>query len=96
MPHKVISGYTPGPWEIVADHYITANSEYVAMVDESTVSETEMRANARLIAAAPDMLAALKEIYETQSYYRNEPKAVVLDLDLVKRLDNLIATVEGR
>jgi hypothetical protein len=37
----------------------------VAMVDESTVSEAEMRANVRLIAAAPDLLAALKNILKS-------------------------------
>ena len=53
--------HTQGPWEITAEHIITGNSEYIAWLDESTVPETEWRANARLIAAAPELLDLLRE-----------------------------------
>lgn len=68
---------TPGPWEALerdgflqviaapnADHWCKS----VVLYDPATDSEAtgvpadEMRANARLIALAPDMLAALREL----------------------------------
>lgn len=54
--------HTQGSWEVTAEHIITGNSEYLAWLDESTVAEPEWRANARLIASAPDLLAALQRI----------------------------------
>lgn len=63
--------HTPGPWEMHYDHDgYTVNKEtheydglsaYIARVfdDVGDPGEEEGEANARLIAAAPDMLAAL-------------------------------------
>jgi len=48
---------TPGPWDII-DQYIIAADESVICQWESYTEEP----NARLIAAAPDLLAALKGI----------------------------------
>lgn len=57
-----MSAHTPGPWTVVPNysslHYVLwdADGNYHDMTD--TVAE--MNANAALIAAAPDLLAALK------------------------------------
>ena len=68
--------HTPGPWEIAR----TSNMEifihhpsdmegrkpgYFVEVRRFTSNDAEVEANARLIAAAPDLLAALVEIVET-------------------------------
>lgn len=56
-----MSAYTPGPWEANrhGDHWqIDAAMDAVATTHFCYAQERE--ANARLIAAAPDMLAALK------------------------------------
>jgi hypothetical protein len=52
-----MSKHTPGPWDII-DQYIIAGDESVICQWESYSDE----ADARLIAAAPDLLAALHEI----------------------------------
>jgi len=52
-----MSKHTPGPWDII-DQYIIAGDESVICQWESYSDE----ADARLIAAAPDMLKALKTI----------------------------------
>lgn len=67
------SKYTPGPWKIehgkvygFHGQYITRDvsdgSHYVARMDGSTMAAFNQDANARLIAAAPDLLAALEKI----------------------------------
>lgn len=62
--------HTPGPWDL-EDHgykyviskpgegYITRD---VCRMDGSTMAAFDQKANARLIAAAPELLAALKEL----------------------------------
>jgi 23S rRNA maturation mini-RNase III len=64
-----MSTHTPGPWKVisragysghcVADNYTRS---VAAFPSNSKRDETERDANARLIAAAPDLLAALQDI----------------------------------
>ena len=65
-----MSEHTPGPWLLEnrgykfivskpGDGYITRD---VCRLDGSTMSAFAQEANARLIAAAPDLLEALKEM----------------------------------
>jgi hypothetical protein len=61
--------HTPGPWYPVTldaspDHAWAIDSELheVARLPEWTDNQTEAEANARLIAAAPEMLAALESL----------------------------------
>jgi len=69
MKHK----RTPGPWETRDDYSIVAPT-YITIAYVALHGNTEMeRANARLIAASPDLLDALK--------------LVVLDLDLAMSYD---------
>ena len=55
--------HTPGPWKVgyknESGRYIEAPDGYVAVVHYWSRSDEEMEANARLIAAAPDLLEAL-------------------------------------
>ena len=62
-------GHTPGPWKaplIGGDHGTTglvwAEERVVATVSSGEESIERQTANAHLIAAAPDMLAALEQI----------------------------------
>lgn len=57
--------HTPGPWEVSPDdpHHIRLKDEYVFCWVDNEPAENEavmatMQANARLIAAAPDLLSA--------------------------------------
>ena len=67
-----MSKHTPGPWTvtrvskstIVKDIYISASPERIARVCVSSTAQSiaEYEANARLIAAAPDLLEALNRL----------------------------------
>lgn len=70
-----VNGHTPGPWKVENGKiygrngtYITRDvayvPDYVARMDASTMAPVEQSSNARLIAAAPDMLAALHKALE--------------------------------
>ncbi len=55
--------HTPGPWEIVGPHfdiYRVQSSDYVCQASKAAGDWRE--GNARLIAAAPDLLEALRRI----------------------------------
>ena len=62
--------HTPGPWTVVDGHYIESSSHVIAMSlheeAENDAVLAECEANARLIAAAPDMLKALKYVVRDQ------------------------------
>ena len=96
-----MSKHTPGPWEMVADPYgpmqaIMGNGRRMTVVDrlpDWTDEEAhEELANARLIAAAPDMLKALMAAHHRMSnigcnYDRDDDFRAVCDA---------IAKAEGR
>lgn len=54
--------YTPMPWIVESDGTSIAMGDQVVIVSPApdTASREEMKANARLIAAAPDLLTALQ------------------------------------
>ncbi len=88
--------HTPGPWKTgpinYADVY-AADGELVALVpkrfDENEEIFPETLANARLIAAAPDILRALK-------YVRNYAHVADLSEETMQSMDAAIAKAEGR
>ena len=67
-----MSKYTPGPWTVDESHMdgaINAGKRHVALAnfynchdEEVRVTRDQQQANAHIIAAAPDLLAALKAI----------------------------------
>lgn len=81
----VVSQHTPGPWEIGAPnyHHIQVKTEKGLVLIGSVaysnhLGKNECDANARLIAAAPELLAALKEankrFEEINEAYNNPAK----------------------
>jgi len=58
------SGFTPGPWEVSGDMIINGmeNIAEVCRLDKYTKGGSK-KANARLIAAAPDLLDALQTLW---------------------------------
>jgi hypothetical protein len=62
--------HTPGPWT-VEGHTVNARGVAYGFAN-STASAHELRANARLIAAAPDLLHALKWAAEYVSLYTGD------------------------
>ena len=70
--------HTPGPWEVDKETgEITANLSVLGIIYgaddfpccEEDIDE-EYKANARLIAAAPDLLEACNEIYNSWHYFQ--------------------------
>lgn len=87
--------YTPGPWQAVRDdcHFGSLSTviagNMIVQVGGSKSSVEEMEANARLIAAAPDLLAALKEAFAApERLYKSEA--------FMNRVAGVIAKAEGR
>lgn len=62
------AAHTPGPWDdaskydIVDSVRIFAGTHYIATVGNSDDTRAQTQSNARLIAASPDLLAALKAL----------------------------------
>lgn len=65
--------HTPGPWQIGKGYrVIGGNSQRVAVCDDNEL--TPGIANARLIAAAPELLSSLREcVYAYESHRDNQP-----------------------
>lgn len=86
---------TPGPWSATPDGFIAAPSDqmndgyYIA----STHGYDERLANARLIASAPDLLAALKLVREMGWPETRQTEVPDRLLDVV---DAAISKAEGR
>lgn len=67
--------HTPGPWEQDKHQwYFVINREgrNIASVGHSTLTRAETEANARLIAASPDLLKACKEMLDMWHRAANE------------------------
>lgn len=75
--------HTEGPWEIQGDTYVTINSLIIAHCkQDGHASLNEAMANARLIAAAPDLLAALERARYGLSNYMTQRDKLVLISDI--------------
>ena len=86
--------HTPGPWEVVRHNHIDGDlwlsvnqsadahgmKQWIAEIKYLTTGEPEQWANARLIAAAPRLLAACK----TALQYADVSTAVVLRQAIAK------------
>lgn len=78
---KHTMGHTPGPWEadiedvgtLLHRAVIGPRGELVADCDAYRLSGEETAANARLIAAAPDLLDALHELLRATDFDNDEP-----------------------
>jgi len=68
-PSPEASGHTPGPWRLYRrafNHAYVIESDDVLVARMVGVNDT-VTANARLIAAAPDLLAALQDMLATHT-----------------------------
>lgn len=98
-----MSKHTPGPWTIndardgqsvlfQIESSVQADKPevIVAMLDDGNTSVSEQRANAHLIAAAPELLDAVKDLRDYLAEY--EPDGG----ELAQRVAQIIAKAEGR
>jgi hypothetical protein len=81
--------HTPGPWTVFNGHVHAGGFEYLP-THRSGAPETEWEANARLIAAAPELLAALKGMVREISKYHD-----TFDANLFVAAERAIAKAEG-
>ena len=73
--------HTPAPWQVSPYGNITSKSLTVARVEQMPGNyESEKQANARLIAAAPDLLAILNEVCMQHDMGLNKIEASLYDI----------------
>ena len=91
-----MSGHTPGPWTVTPDSFVMAGSRPSIGVARIITHAQEFVANARLIAAAPELLALLKLLRDDwfePHYGLNDIGYAALLRD---RIRAAIAKAEGR
>jgi hypothetical protein len=87
-----MSKHTPGPWHVKRDNGIYAKDRYIGLSLEGHLygSDLPCETNARLMAAAPELLEALKELYNA-SLVMEQPRFYKALAEAKK----LIAKIEG-
>ena len=96
MPH------TPGPWQIIVNKHgqydivATSKTDGIAFIDKRNDPDEE-RANAYLIAAAPEMLEALEELrrWFDDNVSTYEPHCSPEYAAMWRRVRNAIAKAKG-
>ena len=88
-----MSGHTPGPWKIDAtDDSVRDSNEHQICDFNWTDDVGRSQANARLIASAPELLAALRNVTDLAA----ATSLLGEDAESVKRARSAIARAEGR
>ena len=85
--------HTPGPWSSFGIYVTTEAGDTLARAEYSHCSLPEARANARVMAAAPDLLEALKALRD--GAYGN-PSMPEENARIDAMADAAIAKAEGR
>lgn len=90
-----MSKHTPGPWQVHCSHIYTADPERALLAQVfnpgSKASDYPLVENARLIAAAPELLALLKEVCEETLHPDYD-----WSVDLAQRVRAAIAKAEDK
>ncbi|WON88696.1 hypothetical protein [Delftia sp. UGAL515B_04] len=88
------NAFTPGPWKVSFSRFSRVTAENGALIAkcEKLDSLTNLEANARLIAAAPELLEALRKLAD--AYERLKPPGYPL-LDPEKQARAVIAKATG-
>ena len=86
---RVMSNHTPGPWIARMNCDVIAGERLVANCMTGWLKEG--RANARLIAAAPEMLDMLIELQESAQYWSEYD----VPIGIVDRLNAVISKAKG-
>ena len=86
--HKAVTGHTPGPWETSRDAVPDGHTQvtvYAESDGERVATAFRNEANARLIAAAPDLLAALDQITQHTAPLMRAKDPLGFDIDRIAR-----------
>lgn len=78
--------HTPGPWSVFFGDQIGTKDCHIAQVHSEgrTMTAEQRAANARLLAAAPDMLAALRACELRLTHLAQDSVPVVAELKAVR------------
>jgi hypothetical protein len=100
-PEKPRNAHTPGPWWI--ENYFArpkhCDPYFQVVADKSGIASVyENEANARLIAAAPELLAACKLVTDYEAIHLNGGigYCVAIKTSALNAVCNAIAKVEGK
>ena len=89
--------HTEGPWTISDKGYGANIEPSIAWIGFGSAHPTaERKANARLIAAAPDLLAILKELAETDISRTDDNLVKYIFIAIREKARKITAAVEGR
>lgn len=86
--------HTPGPWHIT-DDYITGPDDLVIVDFEFNGNSTWNEANARLVAAAPELLEACRMAFEQKNASAHGQRTPHNDIELFNALRSAIAKAES-
>jgi len=94
--------HTPGPWHrnIRANGkypviFVGRNQHVAVATGHETISPDEIEANIDLIAAAPELLAALEALHSCHRGFSNSPDWTALDDDAREIAETAIAKARG-
>ncbi len=91
--------HTPGPWryEFETRTIRSIPTNYWLATIDSWDGAVNNEANAHLIAAAPDLLEALKKVANCSRYPRNESEEMEFALECLREIARAaISKIEGR
>jgi len=96
-----MSGHTPGPWTVTPDSFVMAGSRPSIGVARIITHAKEFVANALLIAAAPELLEALRASVaatdrELEAFRRNLGRNPLVMPEWLAGARAAIAKAEGR
>ena len=90
-----MSKHTPGPWHHDEYGHICAGPQVIGIayqfeLDDSDYDELPCMPNARLMAAAPELLYALRELYEAGLTFDRIPyyKALRIAKELIEKIED--------
>lgn len=99
LPEAQAARHTPGPWRVECDGTSVCMAGQVCITDPGPdrATRAELKANAALIAAAPDLLAACRAALAEKSRAYQDTFDSRMDNDpTVRTLRAAIAKAEGR
>lgn len=88
-------GHTPGPW-VLDDHTVFGGPDEQSIAELCNRSGSSMTANGRLIAAAPELLATLKDVIAHLRSITLDPGDGEDDAPALTAAEALVAKAEGR
>lgn len=83
--------HTPGPWYQLSSGIYKDVGDHRYLIAECGCWDTETLSNARLIAAAPDLLTVLQELQESAAYWSEYD----VPLGIADRINAAVAKATG-